>query len=294
MIKLKGTGVALVTPMHANGEPDYLALEKLVRHVAGEVDYLVALGTTGESATLSAAEKKEVFNTIKSVSAGKLPLVLGLGGNDTHSLIRQMDTWDWAGIDAVLSVSPYYNKPGQAGLAAHYTLLADACPRPLVLYNVPGRTGSNISAKTTLQLAQHPNICGIKEASGNVEQCMAIAAGKPEEFVLISGDDMLTPALIAIGAEGVISVLANALPAEFSAMVGYCLAFDFSAAKNLWKNWIELNPLLYEEGNPVGIKALMAALGICQPGVRMPLAEASPELKSKLNACLRQMAGQEK
>jgi 4-hydroxy-tetrahydrodipicolinate synthase len=185
-------------------------------------------------------------------------------------------------------------KPGQAGLAAHYTLLADACPRPLVLYNVPGRTGSNISAKTTLQLAQHPNICGIKEASGNVEQCMAIAAGKPEEFVLISGDDMLTPALIAIGAEGVISVLANALPAEFSAMVGYCLAFDFSAAKNLWKNWIELNPLLYEEGNPVGIKALMAALGICQPGVRMPLAEASPELKSKLNACLRQMAGQEK
>ncbi len=290
MINLKGTGVALVTPMNANGDPDHGALEKLVDHVCQGADYLVALGTTGESATLSQAEKKEVFNTIRSAAAGRKPLVLGMGGNNTGQLIRGMEDWDWTGIDAVLSVSPYYNKPGQAGILAHYSLFADACPKPVILYNVPGRTGSNMSAGTTLQLARHPNIAGIKEASGNVEQCMAIAAGKPGDFLLISGDDMLTPALISIGAEGVISVLANAWPAEFAEMVRLCMASDYQEAARIWKNWIDLNPLLYEEGNPVGIKAVLSGLGICPAGVRMPLAEASPELKRKIEQCLHRMA----
>jgi 4-hydroxy-tetrahydrodipicolinate synthase len=282
MIDLSGTGVALITPFQSNGKIDKTALQNMVRHVAQGVDYVVALGTTGESATLSAEEKKMVLKTIREALAGSKPLILGLGGNHTDKLLEELKETDLTGVDAILSVTPYYNKPSQEGLIRHYQMLSDASPVPIVLYNVPGRTGTNLSAATTLELALHPNIIGTKEASGNVEQCMAIAAGMPTGFTLISGDDLLTPALISIGAKGVISVLANAWPREFSAMVGHCLNRDFEGASGFWKNWLKLNPLLYEEGNPVGIKAVLSLIGLCEGQVRLPLMPASKELKAKI------------
>ena len=286
MINLKGTGVALVTPLLPNGGVDVAGIEKLVDFVAPHVDYLVALGTTGEVATLTTHEKILVLETVKRKLAGRKPLVLGHGGNDTLKLISQMKDFDFGGVHAVLSVSPYYNKPSQAGIVAHYEAFANACPVPVLLYNVPGRTGSNVSAQTTLALAQHPNIVGTKEASGNVEQCMAIAAGKPADFLLISGDDMLTPALISIGAVGAISVLANAFPQAFVQMVNRCLHHQFAEAQKIWNQWITLNPLLYEEGNPVGIKAVLEAQKICGGHVRLPLAKATAALQARIEAAM--------
>jgi 4-hydroxy-tetrahydrodipicolinate synthase len=208
MANFRGTGVALVTPFLADGRVNFESLEKLTEHcISGGVDYLVVLGTTGESATLSASEKAEVLSVVRAKNNGRKPLVLGHGGNNTSRLIEDLKQINWQGVDAILSVSPYYNKPSQAGILAHYEALASVAPRPVILYNVPGRTGSNMTAATTLKLATHSNIIGIKEASGNIEPCMAISAGKPEDFLLISGDDLLTSALISIGAVGAISVL---------------------------------------------------------------------------------------
>lgn len=285
MIDLSGTGVALVTPMKSDSSIDVAGLRKIVDHVVQGVDYIVALGTTGEVATLDSDEKTLVMDTVKHQLAGRKPLVFGHGGNDTGKLISQMKDMDWSGIDAVLSVSPYYNKPSQNGIIAHYEKFADACPRPVILYNVPGRTGSNLTAATTLKLAEHPNIIGMKEASGNVEQCMAIAKDIPADFWLLSGDDLLTPSLIAIGTQGVISVLANAYPVEFSKMVRECLSGHFAEASKIWKKWIDLNPLLYEEGNPVGIKAVLKELRVCEDGVRLPLVAASQNLRERIKAC---------
>jgi 4-hydroxy-tetrahydrodipicolinate synthase len=284
MINLQGTGVALITPMLANGELDLKGLENMVEHVTPFVDYIVALGTTGEVATLKTKEKAVVMEVIKKKLAGRKPLILGHGGNDTGKLLSQLKDIDFNGVDAILSVSPYYNKPSQNGTIAHYEAIANASPVPVILYNVPGRTGSNISAASTLQLAKHPNIIGTKEASGNVEQAMAIARDMPNDFYLISGDDLLTPALISIGAKGVISVLANAFPKQFSEMVSACLKSDFLEASTIWKQWLDLNPLLYEEGNPVGIKAVLARLGVCGDGVRLPLVSASEGLNEKIEA----------
>lgn len=286
MTKFLGTGVALVKPMHEDGRIDFTGLQNLVNHVADSVDYLVALGTTGEVATLKKEEKLESIETIKSVLKGRKPLVLGHGGNNTASLVQQFNDYDFQGIDAILSVSPYYNKPSQAGIRKHYETLADASPIPVILYNVPGRTGSNMTAETTLHLARHPKIIGIKEASGNVEQAMAIAAGKPDDFLLISGDDLLTPSLMAIGGVGAISVLANAYPAAFAEMVNACARNDYSAASKVWKRFLDLNPLLYEEGNPVGIKAVLSEMGVCGPHVRMPLAGASEGLQQKIRKAM--------
>lgn len=288
MIDLTGTGVALITPMKNDGSLDLEGLQKTTQHVAQGVDYVVALGTTGESATLSGKEKREVVSRVAETLDGSKPLVLGLGGNDTHKILEEIKQTDFSGISAILSVSPYYNKPSQSGLLAHYLKIADASPVPVILYNVPGRTGGNISAATTLQLADHPNIIATKEASGNVEQCMAIARDMPSGFQLLSGDDLLTPSLVSIGATGVISVLANAWPREFSAMVRHCLDHQFAAAEAFWKRWIPLNPLLYEEGNPVGIKAVMEDLGICGAAVRLPLVAASPELRQRIRNLLNQ------
>lgn len=283
MANFRGTGVALVTPFLADGRVDFESLEKLTEHcISGGVDYLVVLGTTGESATLSASEKAEVLSVVRAQNNGRKRLVLGHGGNNTSRLIDDLKLIDWQGVDAILSVSPYYNKPSQAGIQAHYEALASAASLPVILYNVPGRTGSNMSAATTLKLATHSNIIGIKEASGNVEQCMAISAGKPDDFLLISGDDLLTSALISIGAVGAISVLANSHPKEFSTLVRHSVNLEFEAARQIWKNWIELNPLLYEEGNPVGIKAVLSELGICGPAVRLPVLEASQGLKERI------------
>lgn len=286
MIDFSGTGVALVTPMKANGSIDKKGLRTLVNHVVKGVDYIVALGTTGEVATLDSDEKADVMEVIKQELAGRKPLVMGHGGNDTGKLISQMKSMEWNGVDAVLSVSPYYNKPSQAGIVAHFQAFADACPRPVILYNVPGRTSSNLSATTTVALARHPNIIGTKEASGNVEQCMAIAKDMPPGFFLISGDDLLTPPLISIGASGVISVLANAWPVEFSLMVKKCLNGHYAEAAKLWKPWIALNPLLYEEGNPVGIKQVLALMKLCEASVRLPLVPATAGLKERMAALL--------
>jgi 4-hydroxy-tetrahydrodipicolinate synthase len=283
MADFHGTGVALVTPFLNDGRIDFDSLARLVNHcIEGGVDYLVVLGTTGESATLSAEEKAAVLEGVKKANQGRKPLVLGHGGNDTSRLISGMQSIEWEGVDAILSVSPYYNKPSQAGIEAHYEALATDAPVPVIMYNVPGRTGSNMSVSTTLKLATHPNIIGIKEASGNVEQAMAIAAGTPDDFLLISGDDLLTPALISVGATGAISVLANSHPGEFSQMVNLSRSRDYEAAAGIWKNWISLNPLLYEEGNPVGIKALLEQMGICQAFVRQPLQKASAGLTTRI------------
>jgi len=286
MINLHGTGVALVTPFLPDGTVDTAGLANITKHVMQGVDYIVALGTTGESATLTTKEKDLVLDAVRKEMAGTKPLVLGHGGNDTAKLISQMKDMDFTGVDAVLSVSPYYNKPSQAGIVAHYRAFADACPVPVILYNVPGRTGSNISVATTLELARHPNIIGTKEASGNVEQCMAIAKGKPDDFRLISGDDLLTPSLIAIGAEGVISVLANAWPIEFNQMVKLSMETKYTEASAFWKKWLDLNPMLYEEGNPVGIKAVMKELGLCGDTVRLPLLPASSGLTERIRKAI--------
>jgi 4-hydroxy-tetrahydrodipicolinate synthase len=212
--------------------------------------------------------------------------VYGIGGNDTLTVEHQLRSTDLTGIEAILSASPAYNKPSQAGIVAHYQRLADASPLPLILYNVPSRTGSNLAAATVLELAQHENIIGIKEASGNVEQCLAILAGKPTDFLFLSGDDMLTVPLIACGSQGIISVLANAFPQRFSDMTRAALAGDFARAQQLLFGLLPLNPLMYEEGNPVGVKAALALQGVCEPAVRLPLVPASESLTARIKQLL--------
>ncbi len=284
---LRGTGVALVTPFAPDFSVDYPAWRRLLDFcIVGGADYLVVNGTTGESPTTTTAKKTELLAQAKAHVAGRVPLVYGIGGNDTAACALLLQITDLSGITAVLSASPAYNKPTQAGLTAHYTCLAEASPVPLLLYNVPGRTASNLNAATTLHLAAHPNIVGIKEASGSLEQCLAIAAGKPADFLLLSGDDLMTPALIACGAEGVISVLANAFPQRFSAMTRAALVGDFVAARALLFAFLELNPLMYEEANPVGVKAALEALGVCGGAVRLPLLEATEGLKARVRAAL--------
>jgi 4-hydroxy-tetrahydrodipicolinate synthase len=279
MLNLDGTGVALITPFHGDLSIDYDGLKNVINHVIlGEVDYLVVMGTTGESATLSKQEKELVLKYSLEFNADRLPIIYGIGGNNTQAVLDEIKNTVFTGISAILSVSPYYNKPSQAGIVAHYTAIADFCPVPVVLYNVPGRTMSNMTASTTLALAQHPNIIGIKEASGNMEQCMAISAGKPDGFFLISGDDMLTTAMRSIGGVGVISVLANAYPETFR---NISHGEPEISRKSTFK-LLDLNPLMYEEGNPVGLKCLMQELGICWDAVRLPLVKASDSLKKRI------------
>jgi 4-hydroxy-tetrahydrodipicolinate synthase len=289
MDKLRGTGVALVTPFTPTPDcaVDFGALRRLVDFtLEGGVEYLVINGTTAESPTITTEERAEILRVVREQVAGRVPLVYGIGGNDTAGVVRTIQNTDLTGITALLSASPYYNKPSQRGIIAHYERLADVSPVPVILYNVPGRTSSNISAATTLQLARHPNIIGIKEASGNLEQCIAIAAAKPDDFVLISGDDMMTTSLISFGSVGIISVLANAFPRRFSDMTRHALAGDFKAASQLLFGFVELNPLMYEESNPVGVKAALEGLGICSSAVRLPLMDASEGLKMRIQKLL--------
>lgn len=287
MNKLHGTGVALVTPFTPAGAVDLPAWQRLLDFtIAGGVEYLVINGTTGESPTVTTAEKIDLLNVARQHVAGRVPLVYGIGGNDTAAVARQLRETDLTGITAVLSASPAYNKPSQAGLVAHYQHLAEASPLPLLLYNVPGRTAANLTAATTLTLARHPNIIGIKEASGNLEQCLAILAARPADFLFLSGDDMLTLPLIACGAHGIISVMANALPRPFSDLTRAALAGDLPRARQLLFGLVPLNPLLYEEGNPVGVKAALALQGICEPAVRLPLVPASAGLTARIRALL--------
>lgn len=285
MDQLRGTGVALVTPFLSTSDfaVDYPALRRLLDFtIQGGVDYLVINGTTAESPTVTAAEKAEVLRVVKEHVAGRVPLVYGIGTNDTAGTEHLLRTTDLTGITAILSASPAYNKPSQAGIVQHYLRLADASPLPILLYNVPGRTSSNLTAETTLRLAQHPNIIGIKEASGLLEQCMNIAARKPDGFMLISGDDMLTGPMISFGAEGVISVLANAFPGRMSELTRHALAGQHALASTLLYEFLPLNPLMYDESNPVGVKAALEALGLCNAAVRLPLLEASEGLKERI------------
>jgi 4-hydroxy-tetrahydrodipicolinate synthase len=287
MNNLHGTGVALVTPFTTTHEVDYAGWRSLLDFtIQGGVEYLVINGTTGESPTTTAAEKAELLRVAKEHVAGRVPLVYGIGSNDTAAAEALLHSTDLDGIAAILSASPAYNKPSQAGIVAHYQRLADAAPLPLLLYNVPGRTGSNMSAETTLKLAEHPNIIGIKEASGNVEQCLAVLARKPADFLFLSGDDMLTVPLIACGAVGIITVLGNAFPQQFSDMTRAALAGDFAKAQQLLFEFVPLNPLMYEEGNPVGVKAALALQSVCSGEVRLPLVPASEGLTERIKALL--------
>jgi 4-hydroxy-tetrahydrodipicolinate synthase len=279
MKKFKGSGVAMVTPFNADKSIDYDGLERVIEHViSGGIDYLVIQGTTGETATLSPSEKKEVLAFSIKSNRGRLPIVYGIGGNHTQALLDEIAATDFSGVSAILSVSPYYNKPTQEGIIAHYEAVADASPVPVILYNIPGRTMSNLTADTTLTLSEHPNIIGVKESSGNLEQCIRIAAKKTDDFLLISGDDMLATAMRAIGGEGIISVIANAYPAIFRTIIHGDQEESMRATYRL----SNINPLMYAESNPVGIKNLMKHLGLCGDEVRLPLLKASEALDQKI------------
>lgn len=281
--KLAGTGVALVTPFHKNGSIDFKSLSRLVDHIIkGKCEYLVPLGTTGESVTLSADEKRAVIDCVLEANNKRVPVVMGLGGNNTQEIVSKLRHDSFEGISALLSVSPYYNKPSQKGIVQHYKMLAEESPLPLILYNVPGRTGSNMTVDTTLELARQKNIIGIKEASGNPEQIMSIIRDRPAGFLVISGDDALTLPLIAAGADGVISVVANAYPKHFSEMVRLSIRHEMKKAQQLHYDLFPLIPLLFAEGSPSGVKCALKHLEICEEFVRMPLANISKTLAGKI------------
>ena len=289
MKKLYGTGVALVTPFDEFGGLDLKSLKKILTHTAKGVDYYVVMGTTGEASTISKEEKKRVLDFVKANNPNQLPIVFGIGGNNTREVIDTIAYTDLSGVDAILSVSPYYTKPSQEGICRHFEAIAETSPVPIILYNVPGRTSSNLTADTTLRLAKHKKIIGTKEASGSLEQCMRIAQQKPKDFMLISGDDLLTVPLYAIGAVGVISVLANALPVIFKKIKEYSFAGNFAKASAELFKILEINGPMYEEGNPVGVKEVLAEMGICSNHVRLPLVPASDALKSKIKLMLKKL-----
>ncbi len=282
--KIKGTGVAIVTPFNSDGCVDYTALDNLLNHLMdGGVDFIVALGTTSEAVTLTAQEKSDVMDFVKSRVVGRLPLVMGLGGNNTQAILDQIKTTDFKGIDAILSVAPYYNKPNQRGLLAHFSAIAEASPVPIVLYNVPGRTSSNIAAETILELANRfENIIAVKEASGNMSQIMEILRLKPDGFAVLSGDDALTFPMMALGAEGVISVVANVLPAEFSQMVNFSVEGKMDEARMLHNQMLPVIDLLFVDGNPAGIKAALTIRGIVENYLRLPMVPVKQEIYDAL------------
>lgn len=291
MEQLIGTGVALVTPFREDSSVDANALQRIVEHnVQGGVDYLVVLGTTGESATLSKADKQLVMDVVVRTNAGRLPLVLGVGGNHTEALVGELNSLDLTEFDAVLSVSPYYNKPTQEGIYQHFKAIAEASPKPVILYNVPSRTGSNILPETTLRLAHDfSNIIGIKEACGDMVQIDKILAGKPKDFMVISGDDFTALPTVLAGGAGVISVLGQGLPSEFSKMMNLGIHGNAGEAYQIHYKLLPLMSLIFEEGNPAGIKSVLENLGLCKAGVKLPLVEASPSLKGKIQAFLKSM-----
>lgn len=282
---LKGTGVALVTPFKQNFEIDFNALEKVINYVINNgCEYLVTLGTTGETPTLNEEEKNAIIYFTYDVVKDRVPVVVGVGGNNTKDVCSNLEHYPLHKATAVLSASPYYNKPSQEGIFQHYKTLAETSPKPVILYNVPGRTGSNITAATTLRLAEEvENIGGIKEASGNMIQCMHVLQDRPERFLVVSGDDHLTLPLIACGMDGVISVAANCFPKEFSEMVRLALHDDLNKARPLHYQCLEGNDLLFAENNPAGVKAFLAELGIIENVLRLPLVPLSKEISKKVS-----------
>ena len=290
---LKGTGVALITPFKKDKSIDFAALENLIDiQIAGGLDYLVSLGTTGESVVLSDQEKIEVFNCTVNKVNGRVPIVIGIGGSDTAAVIKSFSKFDLTKVVAILSVSPYYSKPSQEGLYQHYIALADAAPKPILLYNVPGRTGRNMTVATTLRLAAHPNIAGIKEAVSELTQMIAILKDRPSDFLVVSGDDEMVMAQMACGCDGVISVAANAFPKPFSDMIRFAMAGDFTMAKKGNDLLAEGYTYMFEENNPAGIKAFMYEQGLIENELRLPLVPVSAPLQARIHNYLQRYISQ--
>ena len=289
--KFKGTGVAVVTPFSENGEIDYASFEKIIEHlIIGGVEYIVLLGTTGESPTVTKQEKETLIPFIAGKINKRVPLVLGVGGNNTAGVVSAIKDTDFNEVDAVLSVCPYYNKPQQEGIYQHFKAVAETCPVPVILYTVPGRTSSNISASTTLRLAKDfSNIIGIKEASGNFDQIFQVLKNRPDHFLVISGDDGITLPLLAAGADGVISVVANAYPRQFSDMVRYGLAGDFQSARALHWLLLDFMNVLFIDGSPSGIKAALEIKDLCKNILRLPLVPVNHDTHALLNKLIRQI-----
>jgi 4-hydroxy-tetrahydrodipicolinate synthase len=285
-ISFRGTGVALVTPFHSDGSIDFASLSKLIDHVIHNgVDYLVALGTTAETPTLSKDEKKQVLAHIVQHNAGRLPVVCGMGGNNTAEVLHLIAEYDWTGVSGILSVSPYYNKPTQEGIYQHFKAIAQACPLPIILYNVPGRTSGNILPATAVRLANEFNhIVAIKEASGNMKQCMEYVQTAPAHFAILSGDDDLIVPQAAIGFSGVISVAANCFTKDFTTMVKAALEGDFATAKERHYKLLKGIDLLFVEGNPAGVKCVLQEMNICGDSLRLPLVKVSEATKQAIQA----------
>lgn len=291
MKKLKGTGVAIVTPFKNDLSIDFAALGRVIEHViTGGVNYIVVLGTTGESVTLTHDEKAAVMSYVVEKCDKRVPLVAGIGGNNTQDIINFAREADLSGYDAVLSVAPYYNKPGQKGLYEHFKTFAASCPLPVILYNVPGRTGCNLTSETCLKLAHEcENITAIKEASGDIAQIMRIIKGKPENFSVISGDDMMTMPVVAAGGAGVISVLANAYPSQTSEMVNFLLKGSFKQAREIQFRFLEMIDLLFVDGNPSGVKAMLSQMDICLNTLRLPLVPVSKPVMERIQKAMKEI-----
>lgn len=287
--QLQGTGVAIITPFKSTMEVDFDALGKLIDFIIeGGIDYIITLGTTGETPTLDTEEQFDIINYTLEKVHDRVPVVVGVGGNNTKEVMENLQSYPLEKAAAVLCASPYYNKPSQEGIFQHYKNLAAASPKPVILYNVPGRTGSNMTAETTLRLAKEvDNIAGIKEASGNMVQCMHILRDRPDDFLVVSGDDHITLPLIACGMDGVISVVANCFPKDFSDMVRYSLKGDFASARPLHYKCLEGNDLLFAENNPAGVKAFLYELGLIENVLRLPLVPLSDAVHQKIKTYLK-------
>ena len=288
--QLQGTGVAIITPFKPSMEVDFDALGKVIDFIIeNKTEYIVTLGTTGETPTLDTEEKFDIINYTFEKVHDRVPVVVGIGGNNTKEVMENLQSYPLEKAAAVLSASPYYNKPSQEGIFQHYKNVADASPVPVILYNVPGRTGSNMTAETTLRLAKEiENIAGIKEASGNMVQCMHVLRDRPQDFLVVSGDDHITLPLMACGMDGVISVAANCFPYDFSSMVRHCLKGDFASARPLHYKCLEGNDLLFTENNPAGVKAFLYELGLIDNVLRLPLVPLSKPVHQKVKTYLNQ------
>lgn len=287
--KFRGTGIAIVTPFNKDGTIDWNSFRKLINFwIDGKVEYLVVLGTTGESPTVHGEEKQQVFSFVSEVTAERVPLVAGIGGNDTSDVLHGFKTFDLAGYDAILSVSPAYNKPNQPGIFQHYKILDARTPLPIIIYNVPSRTGQNVTADTQLRIAQEcKNIFGTKEASGDFNQIMQILKNRPKDFMVISGDDLIALPMISCGGEGVISVVANAYPKDFSEMVRLCLAGRYSEALPLHYKYVDVINSMFAEGSPSGVKAYLSEMGLCNNAFRQPVWPVSAKHLEKIKGLMK-------